>query len=98
MPQQHRIDATTPDGTITESIFPDSIRYNAETNQAATLVFMLDCGYDKYQDESDATNPLQMNSRIVMVDKGVQIFEGYVDSKQNVQQGNGKSDAATAGI
>ena len=79
-----RLDATTPDGAVTATIYPDSITYNAETNQAARLVFTVDHNYAQYNDESDATNPLQMNRRIVFVDDGVQIFEGYVDSKQNV--------------
>lgn len=80
----YSITAVSPDGNYAKQIMARSVHYSAEPNEASTISLLVESQYADFWDESDSTNPLQLNSKLQVV-AGTFSWVGYISSRSLIQ-------------
>lgn len=87
-----RLQVTSPSNTaVTGYITPSTVYVSGEVSKPGRMIATIDTNFDLYYDETEATNPLQLNAYVELDRNGTKIFRGRIFSKRVTRRGNTKS-------
>ena len=74
--------ATNPQNTVTEFIDPDTFTCNGALSETSRLQLNFSNDYNRFLDESDTNNPLQLNAMVEILEDDLDLkWMGFVHSK-----------------
>jgi hypothetical protein len=78
--------ATDPRRNVVSKIIqPVEVSLSQELEEPANLTFLMESDWDEIESESDSSNPLQLNSKVELVEDGTTRFVGFVYSRSFVE-------------
>lgn len=90
MTTTHTLKMVSPDGTTTRFTTPTDIIFDTEAQEPSTLECIFQSEWDVLFDESDTTNPGQLNAYVEYSRGGTIIFRGYIFNRELVQGASGE--------
>ncbi|MBU0598679.1 OB-fold nucleic acid binding domain-containing protein, partial [Patescibacteria group bacterium] len=80
---------TTPDGTVSRVVMPTHISFEQNMGEISGFTAEFQSDWDDFLDETDGTNPVQMNATVEWIREG-QVYAFFIISRELIEAENGE--------